>query len=197
MAEAALWSGTAGVCAVVAGCGLAAGLYRGRFLRGSRDEVRAVTLAAFLAACCLAVAGLAVAPGRHAVPEVILGAALAVVAMLGARYVAFAAVLRSGPSAPAAAKVIVFGAGEAGSQLIRRLATQPGGAYRPVAILDDDPLKRRLRIHGVPVLGAAARWRKPPRAPAPACWSSRSPGGTAGSSANSPTRPSAAGSPRR
>jgi FlaA1/EpsC-like NDP-sugar epimerase len=47
----------------------------------------------------------------------------------------------------------VFGAGDAGAQLIRRLATQSGAAYRPVAILDDDPVKRRLRIGGVPVLG--------------------------------------------
>ncbi len=37
--------------------------------------------------------------------------------------------------------------------LIYRLATQPDAAYQPVAILDDDPAKRRLRIHGVPVLG--------------------------------------------
>ena len=50
-------------------------------------------------------------------------------------------------------KIIVFGAGDAGSQLIYRLTTQPDAAYQPVAILDDDPAKRRLRIHGVPVLG--------------------------------------------
>jgi FlaA1/EpsC-like NDP-sugar epimerase len=50
-------------------------------------------------------------------------------------------------------KIIVFGAGDAGAQLIHRLAAQSGAAYRPVAILDDDPAKRRLRIDGVPVLG--------------------------------------------
>ena len=81
------------------------------------------------------------------------GAAFAVVAMLGARYVAFAARLRSRPPAPTAVKIIVFGAGDAGTQLIHRLAAQSGAAYRPVAILDDDPAKRRLRIDGVPVLG--------------------------------------------
>ena len=50
-------------------------------------------------------------------------------------------------------KIIVFGAGDAGTQLIHRLATQGGAAYQPVALLDDDSAKRRLRIHGVPVLG--------------------------------------------
>jgi FlaA1/EpsC-like NDP-sugar epimerase len=139
---------------MVVGCGLVAGLYRGRYLRGSRDEVTAVALAGFLTTCCLAVAGLALVTGQRALPETVLGGAVfAVVAMLGARYVAFAARLRSRPPALTAVKIIVFGAGDAGTQLIRRLATQPGAAYRPVAILDDDPVKRRLRIHGVPVLG--------------------------------------------
>jgi FlaA1/EpsC-like NDP-sugar epimerase len=73
--------------------------------------------------------------------------------MLGARYVAFAARLRLRPAAATAVKIIVFGAGDAGTQLIHRLATHGGAAYRPVALLDDDPAKRRLRIQGVPVLG--------------------------------------------
>jgi FlaA1/EpsC-like NDP-sugar epimerase len=140
------------ICLLVAGCGLAAGLYRRRYLRGSREEVAAVVLACFLTTCCLAVAGLVT--GRRALAETVLGGAVfAVVAMLGARYAAFAVRQRSRPAAPTAVKIIVFGAGDAGTQLIRRLATQGGAAYRPVALLDDDSAKRRLRIHGVPVLG--------------------------------------------
>ena len=146
--------GTAAICLLVAGCGFAAGLYRGRNLRGSRAEVAAVVLACFLTACCLTVAGLTLVTGRRALLETVLGgAAFAVVAMLGARYVAFAARLRPRPPAPTAVKIIVFGAGDAGTQLIHRLARQSGAAYRPVAVLDDDPAKRRLRIYGVPVLG--------------------------------------------
>jgi FlaA1/EpsC-like NDP-sugar epimerase len=150
----AFWYGPVVICLAVAGCGLAAGLYRRRYLRGSRDEVAAVVLACFLSTCCLAVVGLPLATGRRALLEAVSGgAAFAVVAMLGARYVAFAARLRQRPSAPTATKIIVFGAGDAGAQLIHRLATQDGAAYRPVAILDDDTAKRRLRIYGVPVLG--------------------------------------------
>jgi FlaA1/EpsC-like NDP-sugar epimerase len=149
-----LWYAAATICAIVAGCGLAAGLYRGRYMRGSRDEVMAVALASSLIAGCLTVTGLALATRHPALPETVVGGAmLAVVAMLGARYVVFAARLRSRPPAPTATKIVVFGAGDAGAQLIDRLATQSGAAYRPVAILDDDPAKRRLRIHGVPVLG--------------------------------------------
>jgi FlaA1/EpsC-like NDP-sugar epimerase len=152
--RAVLWYGALGMCALVVGCGLAAGLYRGRHLRGSRDEVRAVMLAAALVACCLVLAGPMLTSSQRVRPQiVVVGAALALVAMLGARYVAFAARLRSRPPAPAAVKIIVFGAGDAGAQLIRRLTSQSDVAYQPVAILDDDPAKRRLRIQGVPVLG--------------------------------------------
>jgi FlaA1/EpsC-like NDP-sugar epimerase len=149
-----LWYAVAAICAIVAGCGLAAGLYRGRYMRGSRDEVMAVALASSLITACLMVTGLALVTRQPALPETVVGGAiLAVVAMLGARYVVFATRLRSRPPAPTATKIVVFGAGDAGAQLIDRLATQSGAAYRPVAILDDDPAKRRLRIHGVPVLG--------------------------------------------
>jgi FlaA1/EpsC-like NDP-sugar epimerase len=154
MTMAPFWYGAIGVCAIVAGCGLAAGLYRGRYLRGSRDEIIAVSQAAALTAACLLVTGPILTGGLRAWPERILGGAvLAGAAMLGARYAAFAARLRSCPSAPTAVRIIVFGAGDAGAQLIHRLAMQSGAAYQPVAILDDDPAKRRLRIHGVPVLG--------------------------------------------
>jgi FlaA1/EpsC-like NDP-sugar epimerase len=154
MARPTLWYGAVGICALVAGCGLAAGLYRGRYLRGSRDEVAAVVRAGFLTTCCVAITGLALEIRLRALPEIVLGGAvLAVVAMLGARYVAYAARLQSRPPASTAVKIIVFGAGDAGTQLIHRLATQSGAAHQPVAILDDDPVKRRLRIHGVPVLG--------------------------------------------
>jgi FlaA1/EpsC-like NDP-sugar epimerase len=154
MTTAPFWYGVLGVCVIVAGCGLAAGLYRGRYLRGSRDEIVAVSQAAALTAACLLVTGPVLMGGLRAWPERILGGAvLAGAAMLGARYAAFAARLRSWPSAPTAVRIIVFGAGDAGAQLIHRLAMQSGAAYQPVAILDDDPAKRRLRIHGVPVLG--------------------------------------------
>jgi FlaA1/EpsC-like NDP-sugar epimerase len=150
----ALGQAAAGIGVMAAGCGVIAGLYRGRYLRGSRDEVAAVALACFLTACCLAAAGRLLVAGQHALLGTVLcGSAFAVVAMLGARYVAFAARLRSRPPAPTAVKIIVFGAGAAGAALIGRLAGQPGAPYRPVAILDDDPAKRRLRISGVPVLG--------------------------------------------
>jgi FlaA1/EpsC-like NDP-sugar epimerase len=153
----AVLGGVAGICLVVTGCGLVAGLYRRRYLRGSRDEVRAVLVAGVLTVTCLVIICETFGGGRRVLPDSALTMSFAVAAMLGARYVAFAARLRSRPPAPTAERIIVFGAGNAGTQLIARLAALSGATYRPVAILDDDPLKRRLRICGVPVLGGRAQ----------------------------------------
>ena len=56
-------------------------------------------------------------------------------------------------AAPTSVKIIVFGAGNAGTQLLHRLISQPGPEYQPVPVPDHDPGKRRLRIPGVPVAG--------------------------------------------
>jgi FlaA1/EpsC-like NDP-sugar epimerase len=144
------------ICVLSPASGLLAGLYQSRYQRGSLAEVVGVGTAAV--GTCLALAALTmfVVPGQHAPLATVAGAAVfAVLAMLGARYVLFAVRqrIRTPATARAAMKVIVFGAGEAGSQLVHSLLTHPDAEYRPVALLDDDPDKRRLRIVGVPVLG--------------------------------------------
>ena len=58
---------------------------------------------------------------RAALLTVAGGVVFAVPAMLGGRYVLFAARQRSRKPASATVNVIVFGAGDAGSMLIRRL----------------------------------------------------------------------------
>ncbi|SER73120.1 dTDP-glucose 4,6-dehydratase [Pedococcus cremeus] len=50
-------------------------------------------------------------------------------------------------------KVIVFGAGEAGSRLTRSLIRDADSGYHPVALLDDSKTKARYRIEGVKVRG--------------------------------------------
>jgi dTDP-glucose 4,6-dehydratase len=52
-------------------------------------------------------------------------------------------------------RTIVFGAGDGGDQAIRAMLQAPHSPYLPVAILDDDPLKKRLSIKGVRVLGGS------------------------------------------
>ena len=50
-------------------------------------------------------------------------------------------------------KVLLVGGGEAGRELIGSMWRDPQRKWQPVGILDDDPLKRRRRMRGVPVLG--------------------------------------------
>lgn len=50
-------------------------------------------------------------------------------------------------------KALVFGAGEAGRRLTRSLIRDVGSGFHPVAMLDDDKAKARLRHEGVKVRG--------------------------------------------
>jgi FlaA1/EpsC-like NDP-sugar epimerase len=54
---------------------------------------------------------------------------------------------------PSARRVLIVGAGHGGELLVRDILSDRGYHYRPVGLLDDDPIKRRIRIHGVPVVG--------------------------------------------
>ena len=53
-------------------------------------------------------------------------------------------------------RVLIAGAGEAGTMMARELLRHPEAKMMPVGFLDDDPGKRRLSFGGLPVLGALA-----------------------------------------
>ena len=57
---------------------------------------------------------------------------------------------------PTARRVLIVGAGNAGELLIRDMLSSEGFHYRPVGLVDDDPIKRKMKIHGVPVVGEIA-----------------------------------------
>lgn len=50
-------------------------------------------------------------------------------------------------------KVLIIGAGEAGTMMGRELLRHPEAGLKLVGYLDDDPVKQRQRFSGVPVLG--------------------------------------------
>jgi len=54
---------------------------------------------------------------------------------------------------PTSRRAVIIGAGNAGEALVRDLQANPSHNYRPVAFLDDDRIKQKSRIHGVPVVG--------------------------------------------
>ena len=54
-------------------------------------------------------------------------------------------------------KVLIIGAGSAGEILLREIENHPELAYSVKGFIDDDPIKKRIRIHGVPVIGPIER----------------------------------------
>jgi FlaA1/EpsC-like NDP-sugar epimerase len=51
-------------------------------------------------------------------------------------------------------RVLVYGAGAFGQLLVREMRANPDWSMNPVAFIDDDPMKARKWIVGVPVRGA-------------------------------------------
>ena len=85
----------------------------------------------------------------------VTAALVAVVAMLAVRTVLRTQRARMRADATAQ-RVIVFGAGEGGRQLVRTMLKDPKAGLLPVALVDDDPAKARLSIDGVRVRGTRA-----------------------------------------
>jgi len=50
-------------------------------------------------------------------------------------------------------RVLVAGAGDAGTMIVREMRANPGLGLLPIGFVDDDVAKLGMRIHGVPVLG--------------------------------------------
>jgi FlaA1/EpsC-like NDP-sugar epimerase len=57
------------------------------------------------------------------------------------------------PNEQTAIKILVYGAGEGGIQMVNTLLRNPSSPYLPVGFLDDNPTTHRLSISGVPVIG--------------------------------------------
>jgi FlaA1/EpsC-like NDP-sugar epimerase len=75
----------------------------------------------------------------------------------GTRLLARSVIERPGTGIVARGKeVLIVGAGDAGQLVIREMQRNRQLGYTPIGIIDDDPRKKNLRIHGVRVLGTAA-----------------------------------------
>jgi FlaA1/EpsC-like NDP-sugar epimerase len=136
--------------------GSASGLYVGRWWFGSFEEVAALAGTAVLTTGIATAIDFWFPSATRPLPvSAMIGAGfVALVWMFGIRYAwrlhHEAGVRTQGYDIT---RVIVFGAGEGGVEVIRAMLRDPNTRYRPVALLDDDPAKRNLRIMGVPVVG--------------------------------------------
>ncbi|MCA1824002.1 MAG: polysaccharide biosynthesis protein [Frankia sp.] len=136
-------------------CGYALGLYNGRWRYGSFEEIVAVVRAVAVTTALLVAVDLA-APGVRPIPLSTTGAGgvAALVVMSAVRYAWRLQIDRlRRPTGEEATRVVVFGAGDAGWQLISSMMGNRESAYYPVALIDDDQTKGKLRLMGVPVVG--------------------------------------------
>src|SRR5438309_11187508 len=73
----------------------------------------------------------------------------------GTRLIARSLIERPGAASLVARgkEVIVVGAGDAAQLVVREMLKTPAGGYTPIGLIDDDPRKKNIRLHGIRVLG--------------------------------------------
>lgn len=136
------------------------GLYRGRWVNGSFDEVAALGRTVLSTTVILVAIDLLWPESRPAPASSVIGAGLlAFLAMGGARYAARLVLDNRRRLKPDGLRkrAIIFGAGEGGDRTIRALLWDQQSPYVPVALLDDDPYKQNLTIRGIRVIGGRER----------------------------------------
>ena len=135
--------------------GYIVGIYRRRWRYGSFDEVKGLILSALITTIILWVIRF-FDTSVDAFPRsaIIAGGILGLFFTAASRYSwrLIREQLRR-PSAQNSTKLLIYGAGEGGIQIVNTMLRNPSSQYLPVAFLDDNPKTHRLRISGVPVLG--------------------------------------------
>ena len=134
--------------------GWANGLYRRWWHYGSLDELGALAVTVVGAGGLATVINI-LSDARFAPRSVPAAATLTQLVLTGGLRWTWRALemRRLRPDPETATPVIVFGAGDAGHEVLRSMRHDPQGTYHPVALLDDDPRKANLRLLGVRVRG--------------------------------------------
>jgi FlaA1/EpsC-like NDP-sugar epimerase len=133
-------------------------LYRGRYNTASFDESLGLATTMAIVAAAVGLVSLVL----HAGPEfpralAVLTPPVALLSMAAGRWSFRAITTTRSPRRENAERILIYGAGNAGTQLIRLLASDSSAPYIPVGLIDDDKAKRHLRVQGVPVVGGRSR----------------------------------------
>ena len=140
---------------------LAAGLYAvvramaftGRPRFATIDEIPRLLLADVLVTAALVSAPPVLVGAPVPVESAVVAGALALVLHLTARWVFRRLAERGRPGRRRPRRTVVLGAGFAGAQAIRLMREDPGSAFQPVAVLDDDPATHHRSVRDVRVAG--------------------------------------------
>ena len=132
--------------------GLLFRLYQGRYVVGSFDEVFGVALTAmFLGLAGTLVAAL-IPDNPFPRSAFIIATGIALISMLGARFLWRGAKEQSALKRTGS-RTLIYGAGDAGAQIVNLMLADRKGPFQPIGFIDDDPSKAHLRRAGIRVLG--------------------------------------------
>jgi len=128
---------------------------RGRRILGSFDEISVLTFTAGAVTIVGSVAVFLIEPSPVPRSVPFIAGTIALTTMLGGRFVLRAYRQRSIFSRDGD-RVLIYGAGDSGDQIIRQMLATPSSNFIPVALIDDNARKINLRIHGIRVVGSSA-----------------------------------------
>jgi len=121
--------------------------------RGSFEEIVDVAKTVAIVGLGLFVWALLANPVVVARSIPLSAAALALLSMFALRYTVRAVNTHRYTTRKGERRVVLFGAGEAGRRLVRSMLREGDDQFIPVAMLDDDNHKGRLRVEGIRVRG--------------------------------------------
>ena len=135
--------------------GFIVGLYRRRWRYGSFDEVAGLIITSVISTSILMTIRFfdqSINPFPRSV--ILVGGCAGLFLIAANRYIwrLIREQLRR-PTERTAVKILVYGAGEGGIQMVNTMLRNPSSMYLPVGFIDDNPETHRLSISGVPVLG--------------------------------------------
>jgi FlaA1/EpsC-like NDP-sugar epimerase len=135
--------------------GLVVGIYRRRWRYGSFDEIGGLVIASTITTSILLVLRFFDNSFNAFPRSVIVVAGFAALCLVGANRYVWRLIREQvhRPTSLTATKLLVYGAGEGGIQIVSTMMRNPSSQYLPVGFIDDNPETHRLSISGVPVLG--------------------------------------------
>jgi FlaA1/EpsC-like NDP-sugar epimerase len=143
------------VFAIQAIVGYVVGIYRRRWRYGSFDEIAGlITTTTVSTGLLLFLRFFDQSLNPYPRSVIVIGGFAGLFFMAANRYVwrLIREQLRR-PTEQTATKILVYGAGEGGIQMVNTLLRNPSSSYLPVGFIDDNPDTHRLSISGVPVIG--------------------------------------------